>query len=90
MNCSVHLIIKGKVQGVFYRAVAQQTAMKLDVTGWIKNTDEGNVEAIITGTRKSIDQFIDWCRTGPSNAKVSEVIIKEKVFTSFNTFEIRK
>ena len=57
-----HLIIKGKVQGVFFRASAKETAELLGVTGWVKNTKEGNVEAFINGDENKLQEFIAWCK----------------------------
>ncbi len=85
---TIHLLIKGKVQGVFYRATAKKVADKLKLTGWIKNTKKGNVEALVTGNLQPLDEFINWCRKGPEKAKVENIIIKEKAETPFNDFEI--
>ncbi|MEO6455011.1 MAG: acylphosphatase [Ginsengibacter sp.] len=83
---TLHLIIMGKVQGVFYRASAKRKANELGVTGWIKNTKEGNVEAIISGSEMQSKQFINWCKIGPDKAKVQQVIVtktNDKVFADF-------
>ena len=56
---TVHLLIKGNVQGVFYRATAKKMAYKLKITGWIKNTPNGDVEALASGEEATIDKFID-------------------------------
>jgi acylphosphatase len=79
---SLHLIIRGKVQGVFYRASAKETADKIGITGWIKNTPDENVEAMITGNDDQLQQFVEWCRRGPRNANVTQVIAtpQEEVF----------
>ncbi len=61
----IHLIIKGDVQGVFYRVTAKEVADKLNITGWIKNTDSGEVEALVSGTEQALEQFIGWCKKGP-------------------------
>ncbi len=84
---TIHLLIKGEVQGVFYRATAKKIAQKLKVTGWIKNKD-GNVEAMVTGTQEQLNEFIKWCRQGPEKAKVEDVIVAEQKETSFTDFEI--
>jgi acylphosphatase len=68
-----HLLIKGKVQGVFYRATAKETAEKLGLTGWIKNTAEGHVKAMVSGAEQPVQQFIDWCWQGPPRAEVTTV-----------------
>ena len=83
---SVHLLIKGKVQGVFYRATAKDMAQALDLKGWVKNTSEGDVEALATGSENAIHQFIEWCKKGPAKAVVLSVnvtSISEKHFDDF-------
>jgi acylphosphatase len=83
---TVHLLIKGRVQGVFYRATAKEVAQALDLKGWVRNTSEGNVEVIASGSEKAIQQFIDWCRKGPDKAVVTSLnvtSIKEETFHDF-------
>ena len=71
------LMIRGKVQGVFYRASARETALKLDVKGWVRNTESGDVEALVSGSEEQVERFIEWCRKGPEEAAVSEVIVND-------------
>ena len=85
---TTHLFIKGKVQGVFYRAAAKDIAHRLGVTGWIKNTDNGDVEAEVFGTEQQLKNFINWCKQGPDKARVSEVISTLKKETIYNEFVI--
>ncbi len=83
---TVHLLIKGKVQGVFFRATAKEKAIELSVTGWVRNTRENAVEAIESGTKINLKLFIDWCKKGPSSAVVSSVeitVVEEKFFDDF-------
>lgn len=85
-----HLLIKGKVQGVYYRASAREKGEEMGVKGWVKNTPDGNVEAVVSGEEEAVDAFIAWCKKGPERAKVSEVIrtkIQEKLFS---TFEVKR
>ena len=86
---TVHLIIKGKVQGVFFRASARDKARALGITGWIKNTEEGFVESVATGSLIQLEEFIDWCKKGPSQANVTEVIISQRAEEPFNQFSIQ-
>jgi len=72
---TVHLLVKGKVQGVFYRASAKKIARELVLKGWIKNTDDGNVESIVSGEPEAVDKFIEWCKKGPQLASITEVIV---------------
>ena len=71
---TLHLLIQGKVQGVFYRASAKEMASCLGLTGWVKNTREGDVEIIATGNTGPLDQFRKWCHKGPPDARVSQVV----------------
>ncbi|MFN2457883.1 MAG: acylphosphatase [Chitinophagaceae bacterium] len=85
-----HLIIKGQVQGVFYRATAKEVAKKTDITGWIKNTKDGSVEALISGDEHSVQEFVAWCKKGPPTAVVTEVIVTNEPETEFRNFQIVK
>ena len=85
---TTHLLIKGKVQGVFYRASAKEKAEALRLTGWVKNTPDGNVEAVVTGSENSLHQFISWCQQGPPKAVVTEVTVTYKDETPFAAFVV--
>lgn len=85
---TVHLIIKGKVQGVSFRAYAKRVAEELGVHGWIKNTNEGHVETVAEAEAAILQQFIDWCHEGPRHADVKEVIVRETEQKGFAGFEI--
>jgi acylphosphatase len=85
---TIHLVIKGEVQGVFFRATAKKVADELGIKGWIKNTDDGDVEAIVTGDEKQIDKFINWCKEGPEKAEVEDVTVTQEKETFFTDFEI--
>jgi acylphosphatase len=87
---TVHLLIKGKVQGVFYRAAAKEKAGQLKLTGWIKNTAEGAVEAMASGADESIKAFIEWCKMGPSQAVVTSVQTTALADQNFNDFHITR
>ena len=85
---TVHLIIKGKVQGVFYRATAKDVADELGIKGWVKNTDDDDVEAMATGTEEVVQKFIDWCKVGPRKAAVEDVIVTRKEEKPFQDFKV--
>lgn len=87
-SMAIHLIIKGRVQGVYYRASAKEAADKLGITGWVKNTPDGNVEILAQGSDEAIDKFIDWCKQGPEHAIVKEVVISKAPDGAFEGFEI--
>ena len=83
---TIHLLIKGKVQGVFYRVSARNVAKKLGLAGWIRNTAEGHVEAEATGDAVKLREFEIWCRRGPEEASVTDVIVnalEEKQFDGY-------
>ena len=87
---TVHLVIKGKVQGVFYRASAKDVATELDIKGWVKNMPDGNVEVLASGSKEQLEKFIDWCRSGSRRAVVKEVIISSRDDSSLSGFFIIK
>ena len=85
---TIHLIIKGKVQGVFFRATAKDVADEIGVTGWVKNTEEGNVEIMATGSEEQLDKLIEWCRKGPKRAIVTGVVENSREEQHFTGFEV--
>ncbi len=85
---TVHLMISGKVQGVFYRATAKQKAEELSLSGWIKNTAGESVEATISGTHEAVDAFIAWCWQGPPRAQVTNVQVTPKPDSGLSGFEV--
>jgi len=90
MNSRAHLQISGRVQGVFFRASARDTATKLGLTGWVRNSPDGGVEAVFEGDKERVEEAIEWCRNGPSYAQVSDVDIKwEEPTGEFSGFEIK-
>ena len=87
---TIHLLIKGKVQGVFYRATARSVANRLGITGWIRNTDDGDVEAVISGNGEITQHFIDWCWQGPEKAMVTDVQVREMPEQKFSDFKVMR
>jgi acylphosphatase len=87
---TVHLLIAGKVQGVFFRETARKVAEKLNIKGWIKNTPDEKVEAMITGDEKDVNDFIKWSKTGPDRALVENVIVSKQPETFFKEFEVKR
>ncbi len=70
------IVVKGRVQGVFFRASAQQEGLQLGLTGEVRNLPDGSVEAIVEGEKRAVDDFVDWCRRGPPSAEVEDVQVK--------------
>lgn len=70
---NAHLIIHGKVQGVFFRESVKRMANSYGITGWIRNTSEGTVELSARGSDESIEKLLKWCESGPKHAEVDRV-----------------
>ncbi|MDM9560773.1 MULTISPECIES: acylphosphatase [Bordetella] len=77
---TVHVIVKGVVQGVGYRHATVRRAHMLGVTGWVQNMEDGTVQALVQGTPDQVDHMLEWLRRGPPAATVRE-LIAERQFT---------
>jgi acylphosphatase len=84
-----HLIIKGHVQGVSYRAWLQNEAKSLDIDGWVRNRSDGSVEALIHGPEDCIQKLIEQAHEGPFLAKVATIISTDGRFDGSTSFDIR-
>ncbi|MBF0408618.1 MAG: acylphosphatase [Candidatus Riflebacteria bacterium] len=73
----VHLIIKGDVQGVGFRAFARRNAQKLGVCGWVKNRIDEAVEIVVEGTREAVDEMVKLMRSGPNFSHITELEFME-------------
>ena len=73
MNKRLHLIVKGRVQGVFYRQFVMSQASELSLKGWVRNLEDGNVEIMAEGERQKLDKMILKCHEGPSGARVDNL-----------------
>ena len=82
-----HLLITGHVQGVWYRKSAVVQGLELGIKGWVRNLNDGSVEVVAEGEEEAIERFIDWCRRGPPNARVSGVLIEPGAIQGFDSFE---
>lgn len=85
---TISIIVKGKVQGVYYRQTTQEKAMALGITGTARNLPDRSVKIIATGTREQLDKLLAWCRQGPSRAEVSGIETKDEELRSFPDFRI--
>jgi acylphosphatase len=70
------IVVRGRVQGVFFRASARDEAERLGLKGLVRNLPDGGVEAIAEGEREQLEEFIAWCRRGPPLAEVEEVRVR--------------
>ncbi|WP_420111680.1 acylphosphatase [Pseudactinotalea sp.] len=73
----VHLVVRGKVQGVGYRYSMQRRAADLGVVGWVRNRRDGSVEAEIEGTDQQVEAILAWAEQGPPMAHVDAVTVTE-------------
>ncbi len=87
----VHLVVSGRVQGVFYRRFAQAEARELGLTGWAQNIGYGRVEIVCEGEKEKVEQFVEWCKQGPPLAKIENVEVEYGEYQGkCNDFEIRE
>ena len=91
MKSNIHVLISGRVQGVWFRASTKQKADQLGLTGWVRNTDDGNVEAVFEGGDDTVNEIVKWCHKGPPLSKVEkvEIINKQEPTNGFDGFSIR-
>ncbi|MGO1174192.1 MAG: acylphosphatase [Actinomycetaceae bacterium] len=73
---TVRVVVSGLVQGVGFRAACREVARTHGVSGWVRNTDDGRVEAVLSGTRRGVDAVLEWCRSGPTAARVDAVDLR--------------
>ncbi|MBC8317435.1 MAG: acylphosphatase [Desulfobulbaceae bacterium] len=71
---AIHVIIEGRVQGVFFRACTRDEAVRLGLYGWVRNLPDGSVEALIAGEEQTVDRMLEWLQTGPPMADVARVV----------------
>ena len=85
----VHVIVEGRVQGVFFRAYTSDEAKKLGLAGWVRNRPEGTVEAVVEGDAGAVDTMLRWFYKGSPGSKVTEVHVSEEPpVGDSTTFEI--
>jgi acylphosphatase len=82
----VHVRIRGRVQGVFFRVTCVERARALDVGGWVRNALDGSVEAEFEGTAAAVGSMIAWCREGPPGARVDGLEVRDEPPTGERTF----
>ena len=84
-----HVLIYGKVQGVWFRAHTKKEANRIDICGWVRNIKDGSVEAIFEGNDDQIGEIINWCHKGPDMSRVDKVKVSYEKPEGEIGFEIR-
>jgi acylphosphatase len=85
----VHVVVAGRVQGVFFRASCAERARASGLAGWIRNDAGGRVEAVFEGSGEAVETMIDWCREGPPHARVDDVEVSEEPPVGEAGFQVR-
>ncbi|TRO51427.1 acylphosphatase [Candidatus Bathyarchaeota archaeon] len=90
MKIRAHILVTGRVQGVFYRSETKRNADHHDVKGWIRNLSNGKVEAVFEGEKEDVEMLIGFCEHGPLGAKVTKVQVTwENYSGTFDRFRIK-
>ena len=85
----VHILISGKVQGVFFRQALKVVAKKNNVMGWVRNLTDKRVEATLEGYNKSVNLVIEWAKICPANSHVDDIEVSNEEFKNeFSMFEV--
>jgi acylphosphatase len=90
MKIRAHVFISGSVQGVFFRSETKHEANMHHIDGWIRNLPDERVEAVFEGEEQDVTKLIEFCRTGPTNARVKRVNVTWEPYSGeYNSYEIR-
>lgn len=85
-----HVLVSGKVQGVFFRQKTKRQAQSLGVKGWVRNLPDGRVEAVFEGEEQAVKALVEYCRHGPSYAIVENVNVNYENYSGeFTDFQIK-
>jgi len=84
-----HVYVSGRVQGVYYRATTRDTAREKGVDGWVRNLDDGRVEAVFEGPEDAVREMVAWCETGSKAADVDDVDATYEEPEGVDGFEVR-
>jgi acylphosphatase len=89
MSVRKRVVVSGRVQGVFFRDSCRSRAETSGVSGWVRNVDDGTVEACFEGESKAVDELVAWCRSGPDAAHVDDVDVIEEEPRDERGFNVR-
>ena len=87
---TISITVSGKVQGVFFRQSTREKASQLAVTGFVKNLPDKTVYIIATGVKEQLDELVAWCRQGPPQAQIRDVIVLPQNLQTFDRFSIHR
>lgn len=90
MPIAYKITIKGKVQGVFYRASTREKAIEIGLNGWCMNLENGDVLIHAEGERVDLNALLLWCKVGPPKAKVDQVLHEETDLKGYSSFKIKR
>jgi acylphosphatase len=82
-------VVSGRVQGVFFRDTTRRRAEAVGVSGWVRNTPEGAVEAVFEGDPEAVEELVAFCRRGPGRAEVYTVEVTEEDPEGLTGFQVR-
>ena len=89
MGKAVDVTVTGRVQGVSFRWYTQQQAAQLGVAGWVRNEPDGSVAGHFEGEDEAVDALVEWCRSGPSMARVRNVAVRPAQPSGLSSFDVR-
>jgi acylphosphatase len=89
-NMSARVVIHGWVQGVYFRAFTRDEAALLGLTGWVRNRQDGTVEAYFEGEKNQVEKMVQWCHRGSPRSRVEKVDLTYGEYTGqFEDFQVR-
>lgn len=84
-----HVYVSGRVQGVYYRATTRDNAREMGLDGWVRNLDDGRVEAVFEGPEDAVREMVRWCETGSRAADVESVDTASEEPEGLDGFDVR-
>lgn len=85
-----HIYVSGRVQGVYFRATTRDTAREVGVDGWVRNLDDGRVEAVFEGPESPVERMVEFCHEGSEAARVEDVKVAYESPAGEDGFRIRR
>ena len=89
MQTRAHVLVRGRVQGVFFRSDTRDRARSLGLSGWVRNNPDGTVEAVFEGPSERVESMVRWCGRGPRDAQVAGVDVRWEEPSGEKGFSVR-